>query len=290
MKTALIIINSYFMNASYRHQINTLADQADSLDIKTDIIKSCDIDIRITDGKIRHNLKPYDFILFLEKDLYLAKCLEKAGYKLFNKASAIETCDDKMKTHIALSGSGINMPETIFSPIMYKQCEDLFDKTVLKRLSLPLVIKKCYGSMGSGVFLAKTEEELKTIREQLKCEPHIYQKFITESSGKDLRIIVINKKAVACMRRINKTDFRSNIDAGGKGYLAAPDKAYIKCAEKCAQILDLDYCGVDMLETASGPLILEVNSNAFFKSVMNTTKINIAKLYLEHIYKKVYEL
>ena len=54
-------------------------------------------------------------------------------------------------------------------------------------------------------------------------------------------------------------------------------------AEKAAQALKLDYCGVDLLYGEDGPVLCEVNSNAFFEGLEAATGVNVAKLYAEYI-------
>ena len=61
-----------------------------------------------------------------------------------------------------------------------------------------------------------------------------------------------------------------------------PDE-YLKVAEKCASILGLDYCGVDILEGPNGePIVSEVNSNAFYEGIEKTTGVNVAGCYVDY--------
>ena len=118
--------------------------------------------------------------------------------------------------------------------------------------------------------------------------PHLYQEFVSSSEGRDERIIVIGKKAVAFMQRKNDKDFRANIELGGKAYFDVPPCEFVQVAQKVAEILDADYLGVDLLYDKSGlPLVCEVNSNAFFNGIESATGINIAAQYAEYIIKTV---
>ena len=113
----------------------------------------------------------------------------------------------------------------------------------------------------------------------------MYQEFISSSFGFDYRLILIGGKFVAGMRRHNENgDFRSNIAQGGKGEKMEIPLPYIRLAEKAAQILKLDYCGVDLLKGKDGePILCEVNSNAFLKWIEEVTGINIAYVYARYI-------
>ena len=90
------------------------------------------------------------------------------------------------------------------------------------------------------------------------------------------------------MIRENTSDFRSNIALGGKGREYSPNKEFIAAAEKCARVLDLDYCGVDLLFGEGGkPYVCEVNSNAFITEIERITGVNVAKSYAEYIINKI---
>ena len=88
------------------------------------------------------------------------------------------------------------------------------------------------------------------------------------------------------MKRVNEDDFRSNVARGGKGEKVEIPKTFIDMAEKAAKLLELDYCGVDLLIGEQGePVLCEVNSNAFIKGIEEVTGYNVAKDYSAHIAK-----
>ena len=130
-------------------------------------------------------------------------------------------------------------------------------------------------------------EELRLLSSRLKSQPHLYQKFVG-NGGKDLRVIVIGKKAVGAIQRINDKDFRSNVELGGKAIAVELTEDVALLSEKVAEILGLDYCGVDILSDGEKLYVCEVNSNAFFKGFCDATGINIGELYAKYLYKKFY--
>ena len=137
--------------------------------------------------------------------------------------------------------------------------------------------------MGTGVFKAENFEQLKGAASALKMQPHLFQQYIAESAGRDIRVIVIGGKAVAAMERISGGDFRSNIAIGGRGLKIDMPVQVKEMAEKAAALLNLDYCGADILFGKEGFYLCEVNSNAFFDGIEAATGVNIAKLYANHI-------
>ena len=282
----LIIVNAYSQNENMLNQPLRLKEELLKLGVKTDIVP-LDVSLTgITGKEIRSTFDGCDFCVFYDKDRYALSEIEKTGIRCFNNYRAMTLCDDKMLTYIALSDADIPMPETYSAPLCYTPSADIpngyFD-FLEEKLGFPMIIKECYGSLGKGVRLARNKDELKVFSKELKLKPHVYQKFVSESFGTDLRVIVIGGKYVGAMKRTSYNDFRSNVSAGGKGENFSADEKTIALSEKIANLLGLDYCGIDFLFGKDGLVLCEVNSNAFFKEFEKATKINVAELYAKHI-------
>ncbi len=290
MKKGIIITNAYTQIKSAEYQAVRLSEEFEKLGIFARSVKNNEFPCMIKDGKTVNGYGEYDFAVYLDKDKYIAKMLENDGVRLFNSADSIALCDDKMQTHIALADNGIPMPDTLPGALCYTSdavIPDEMIKNVASKLGFPMVVKESYGSLGKGVYLVNDMDELKGVMEKLKCIPHMFQKYISESRGCDIRIIVIGGKYLCAMMRKSETDFRSNIELGGTGMKFTPPDEYIEIAEKAAKILKLDYCGIDILLGKDGGLICEVNSNAFFGGMEQTTGVNVAKAYAEYIKVKI---
>lgn len=286
----IFLINAYSELKAGLNQPKRLQKELRLCGVDTEIIKNYGYDSRIIGGKIVSDFKGAAFCVYLDKDKYAAALLEKSGLRLFNTAKAIRLCDDKVETFIALSGSGLTLADTIPGALCYDKNAPVSQeiaKTAIERLGLPLVVKESYGSLGKGVYLAETEAELLEIMEMVKLKPHLFQKFVSTSRGKDVRVIVIGGKAVAAMKRVSDKDFRSNLDLGGRGEKIDLSESFKVAAETAAKTLELDYCGVDILfGEKNRPVICEVNSNAFFGGIENVTGVNVAELYARHIVKE----
>mgnify|MGYP002509997557 CR=1 FL=1 len=282
-----IIINPFLVPKESVYQAQRLKEEFNKLKVQVDIITDGYLRASISENRLNIDFNDIDFAIYLDKDKYLSAILEKSGIRLFNSHSAIRVCDDKAETIIALENEGVNLPKTVFGPLCYNKNLPVREKDadeIIKKLSLPIIVKECYGSSGKGVYLVNTREELLAKMEEIKLTPHMYQEYIHYIIGVDVRLIVIGKKVVACMKRQNDADFRSNIAQGGIGQVFDCPSEFIKEAEKVATILDLDYCGVDLLiGEGQVPIVCEVNSNAFFNGIESVTKVNVAKLYAEHV-------
>lgn len=288
MKRGTIIVNAFDRRENVLHQSKRLKEEFERRGVAADILPSgflCS-----TDGNIATSLGGYDFCVFLDKDKYASVMLEKAGLRLFNSAASIAACDDKMLTFICLSGLGIPMPKTFPAPLCYMEGEGLSPSMLdylEGELGYPMVAKAAYGSLGREVYKIDGREELERVSSELIGRPHLYQKFIAASAGRDIRVTVIGGKAVAAMMRTNDSDFRSNLGLGGRGEpIDLPAEVRDIC-ERAAAALGLDYCGADVL-LGNEYLLCEVNSNAFFGGIERVTGVNVAGLYAEHIIKEIY--
>lgn len=288
----LIITNAYDFNLSQRRKTRRMESELYNLGAFVDVVTNDRFLAYIDGGTVKTDLK-IDFALYFDKDKYVARMLEKCGIRVFNSANATEICDDKMLTHITLADCGIAMPTTMSGSLCYKQDGKIsWDslKLVADRLGLPLVVKECHGSFGEQVYLARDMAELSEIVERIKLKPYIFQRFVAESAGRDMRVIVIGGKVICGMIRQSKTDFRSNARLGATSTACdVPDNVVALC-ERVSKIIGLDYCGIDVLFENGQPLICEVNSNAMFGAMEQATNINVARKYSEHIVREVKKL
>lgn len=286
----IILVNAYSESAEYLYQANRLQAEFAKAGVECEILRNfCGIASIAKNGKIDLSTE-VDFAVFFDKDKYVARMLEEKGVRLFNGASAVSVCDDKMLTHIALAEKGIPMPESIPAPLCYTPEAEIpaaYIKEVISKLSLPVVVKHSYGSLGKGVFLAETEAELLQYAKELRFTPHFYQKYIAESRGRDLRVIAVGGKVIAGMVRSSSSDFRSNVALGGNAAACTPPAEAAALVEKISSALGLDYCGVDLLFGKEGFTVCEVNSNAYFCGMEKATGVNVAAAYVKYIIDKM---
>lgn len=222
------------------------------------------------------------FVLFLDKDLDLARALENKGYPLFNSSQSIGLCDDKKKTYQVLRG--LPMPKTIFSPLLYHAKENRdYCKEVWSRLQAPLILKAAQGSFGEQVKQVKSLEDL--VRETRAMSPTSYlvQECIQESLGRDIRVVLVGDQILGAMERTNQKDFRSNIYLGGQGKEIQLTADQENLALEAHRRLGLNFSGVDLLVSSQGPLVCEVNSNLSYLGFQKATSIPVGKFILEEI-------
>lgn len=238
------------------------------------------------------NMPAIDAVLFADKDLPLARAFESAGIPVFNNSRAVGLCDHKGHMHEQLASCGIPSPDTVFAPFLYQKPEEMnltFLDAVIRRLGLPMIVKEAYGSFGEQVHLASSAEELEAVTLALAGKPLLYQAFIEESRGEDLRLNVVGGEVIAAMRRTSVSDFRANVTAGGKTASHEPTEAECALAIAASRAVCADFAGVDLLRTNDGPVICEVNTNPHIRSIHEATGIDIAPHMMAWIQKVLHE-
>lgn len=218
--------------------------------------------------------------VFFDKDVIAGLRLEGLGIRLYNNIGSIELCDDKRRTNELLRLDG-KIPETVPSPLLFADDQE-FQKTfalkTAEKLGFPMIAKLAFGSLGQQVRLLHNMEDLVQCCEEWKGTPHLFQKYIASSHGKDVRIYVVAGQAVAAMERSNPTDFRSNIGSGGHGRKIIAPEGFEQVAIDACAALGLDFGGVDLLYGPHGePLICEVNSNALFRELNQVCDVRVEK-------------
>ncbi len=285
MKRAVILINPYIVSEHEFYQPRRMAEELAARGVHAEIVPNRGLCSVGREG-IRESLtEKYDFCVYLDKDKYVPRMLQARGMRLFDRAEAVEVCDDKFLTHIALAGK-VPMPKTVPAPLCYKKDAEAGDWD--PGVGYPAVVKECFGSFGEQVYLAEDGAALSSLRGRLKMRPHLYQELIAESAGRDVRVIAIGGEAVACMKRVSDVDFRSNIGHGGRGEPFAQTEEVRRLASTVSSVLGLDYCGIDLLFGKEGFLVCEVNSNAFFGGIEEVTGVNVAGAYAAYICREIY--
>ncbi|MBD3862884.1 MAG: ribosomal protein S6--L-glutamate ligase [Olleya marilimosa] len=202
---------------------------------------------------------------------------------VFTTASseAILRSRDKLKSLQRLSKAGIGMPKTVFTNYS-RDVEEVIEHVG----GVPVIIKLLEGTQGLGVVLAESKNAAESVLEAFNgLEARvIVQEFIKEAKGADLRALVVDGQVVGAMKRQGKEgEFRSNLHRGGNAQIIKLSAAELSVAMKASQALKLPVCGVDMLQSDRGPLLLEVNSSPGLEGIENATGKNIAKSIINYI-------
>lgn len=286
MKKGWLIVNAFLTAEKYATMYALLQSAASKLGVSLVLKTTADLTCAVGDEASLFIENKPDFVLFWDKDVSLARRLEKTDVPLFNSATAIEVCDNKIMTAERLQQAGVPTPDTVIAPKTFENIgysDFHFLKKAGERLGYPMVIKEAYGSFGAQVYLAETEEQAKQILQKIGHKDCLMQRFIGESAGRDIRVNVVGDKVVCAMLRENENDFRSNISGGGKASAVTLTEEQEKLAIDACKALSLDFAGVDILLGRDKDLVCEVNSNPHFKSALDCTGVDVSECILRYI-------
>ncbi len=283
------------------HSIRRLLAEARKARVQVDVIDPLDCQLvlngfdvalgykrsRIT--KPAYPISDYDAVLprigasITDYGLAVVKQFEALGVCTINDAQAISDSRDKMRCLQILNRHGIQVPPTVLTRSMRGV------RAAVEAVGgMPVVLKVLRGTQGRGVMLVHTPISLGSVLETLRSldEDVIIQQFIAEGAGRDYRAFVIGNKVIAAMlRTAPEGEFRANIHRGGEGSLVKLPPAFERAAIRAARVLGLDIAGVDLMESHSGPMVIEVNSSPGFEGIEKATGLNIAGAIIRHIKK-----
>ena len=237
-------------------------------------------------GSARKTVRNFDVVIprigssITPYGLAVVNQFDMLGVPVVNMAYAIGRSRDKLRSLQFLSRHDIDIPRTVMArgPGQIKTALALVGGP-------PVVLKLIQGTQGIGVMLAETEEQLESILHTLwhLGQDILIQEFIAESRGRDIRAFVVGDRVVAAMKRTARVgDFRSNIHRGGSGRVARLAPAYEHAALESTRIMGLHVAGVDMLESRTGPKVIEINSSPGFEGLEKATGVNVARALIDY--------
>lgn len=210
----------------------------------------------------------------------VARQFEMQGVYTTSPSIAITRSRDKLRSTQILARAGVDIPKTVFSRET-AEVEDLIEQAG----GVPLIIKVARGTHGNGVVLAETRKAAQAVMQAFYVEGvnFLVQEFIEESAGSDIRAFVVGGKVVASMQRQSlDDDFRSNLHQGGTGTIVKLTDEERKTAQRAAKAIGLPICGVDMMRSKRGPLVLEVNASPGF-GIESVTGRNVAGKIIDYV-------
>lgn len=214
----------------------------------------------------------------------IVRQFEMQGVYTTAASIAITRSRDKLRSMQLMARNGVGIPKTVFSRNT-ADIDDLLDEIG----GTPVIIKLARGTHGNGVVLAESKKAAKSVLQAFYLHNEdgtniLLQEFVKESAGEDIRAIVVGGRVVASMKRQSlDDDFRSNIHQGGEGSAIKLTDDEKKTAIKAAKAMGLPICGVDMMRSSRGPLVLEVNSSPGLGGIERVTGRNVAAKIIDYV-------
>lgn len=208
---------------------------------------------------------------------------EMQGVYPLNESVAIGRSRDKLRSMQLLARDGIGLPVTTFAHDP-KQTEEVMKVAG----GAPVVVKLLEGTQGIGVVLADTDRSATSVIEAFRGANIniLVQEFIKEAGGSDIRAFVVGGKVIAAMKRSGaEGEFRSNLHRGGSANVVKLSPEERSTALRSAKSMGLNVCGVDMLRSNHGPVVMEVNSSPGLEGIEKSTGIDVAGKIIEFLEK-----
>lgn len=205
---------------------------------------------------------------------------EMLGVYTTAKSIAIVRSRDKFRSIQILAKQNVGIPRTIFS----RESAEIDD--LIEQIGTPMIIKLAKGTQGKGVVLAETRKAARSVMQAFYVldTSILLQEYIEESAGSDIRAFVVGNQVVASMQRQSITDdFRSNLHQGGEGKAIKLTDDEKRTALRAAKAIGLQICGVDMLRSNRGSLVIEVNANPGIEGIEKYTGRDVAGKIIEYV-------
>ncbi len=213
----------------------------------------------------------------------IVRQFEMQGVYTITSSLAIVRSRDKLRSMQLLARAGVGIPKTVVSRGGVDS-----DDLIGHLGGAPIIIKLARGTHGNGVVLAESRKAAKSVLQAFHVMDSdgtniLLQEFVKESAGMDIRVFIVGGKVIASMKRQSlDDDFRSNLHQGGEGEKIKLTDEERKTALKAAKSMGLSLCGVDLMRSDRGPLVLEVNSSPGF-GIEKVTGRDVATAIIDYI-------
>ncbi|MDO4730198.1 MAG: 30S ribosomal protein S6--L-glutamate ligase [Candidatus Saccharibacteria bacterium] len=281
-------------NGDKNYSTQRLVEEAKARGHEVDIVKykNCYVSIAKGQNAVFYKGKPldkYDAVIpriasYMTKyGTTIVRQLEMQGDYVLSRSIAITRARNKLRSMQILAKANIDIPKTVVS----RNTADI-DELLDQLGEMPVIIKLASGTHGNGVVLAETKKAAKSVLQAFYLTNDdgvniLLQEFVKESAGTDIRAFVVGQKVVASMKRQSlDDDFRSNLHKGGTGTPIKLTPEEEKVAVKAAKAMGLSVAGVDIMRSARGPLVLEVNASPGF-GIEKVTGRNVAGKIIEYV-------
>jgi ribosomal protein S6--L-glutamate ligase len=162
--------------------------------------------------------------------------LELMGVFSVTKSDSMLKTRNKWSCYQILAAEGIPIPKSLLPN--FAQFDELLMRS---HFSEPLIVKLLESTHGLGVILSESYNNASSTVEafnRLK-ESVLLQKFVAESNGSDIRVLVIDDQIIAAMKRQAKSgEFRSNLHRGATAQIEPLTEEEKWLSRRVCKILD----------------------------------------------------
>lgn len=210
--------------------------------------------------------------------LAVLRQFEYGGVYPLNDSAAIGRSRDKLRTLQLLARDGLKLPVTTFAH------DPKVSRSIVEAAGgSPVLIKLLDETQDIRVVLAETDRSAQTVVEAFRRAKVniLVQQTVRGPEIAGIRALVLGGKVVAATRRSIEPDTGADTDMPDPKEVIEITEAEREAAVAAASSLGLNVCGVDLIRTPEGPLVLDVTSSPSLESIEKTTGIDAANLIIE---------
>ncbi|MEM7736097.1 MAG: lysine biosynthesis protein LysX [Deinococcota bacterium] len=207
------------------------------------------------------------------RGLAISRAFTGLGIQVINHPDVIEVCGDKLATNAALARAGVPTPRTGVAFDTESALE------LCERFGYPVVLKPVVGSWGRMVSKINDRDAAEAIfehKEVLGGPQHkvFYMQAFVNKPGRDIRAFVVGGEVIAAIYRTSEHWITNT----ARGAVATNCPLYDELTDVCrkaAGAVGGGIVAVDLLESADGLLVNEVNHTMEFRNSVSTTGVDI---------------
>lgn len=264
---------------SNAYTCNRLAAEAAARDVDLQIVGIHDTMVT-PDGIFNHGvrLKPVDFVINRYKWGRAKDAINALAPRSYNPLSAYNVYINKFEQVQRLHSEAFLMPKYLLGTSL------LPFASLVEQLGLPFVGKGLESSMGEEIVCIRNLEDYEKLSITYPAAKEwLFEEFISESYGRDLRFYSIRGEAVACMQRRSQGDFRANVALGASVEPSPITPAIRTIAADIYEQTGLDFLGIDLLFGREKPYFCEINVMPGLEGIEKASGVNVAGKIIETI-------
>jgi ribosomal protein S6--L-glutamate ligase len=212
--------------------------------------------------------------------LELLRYVEQCGVAIFSKPLSILRLLDRLSCTVTLAGGGIPLPATEVTLDVRQAVSAVrrFGKAVAKGL---------YSTKARGMLVVSGDDpELaaKLSEFQAADNPVLYIQQMLKLPGRDLGVAFLGGQYLGAYARVKADDaWNTTIHSGGHYEPYEPSPQILELARRAQALFDLDFTGVDVVETERGPMVFEVSAFGGFSGLRDGCQVDAAARYADYV-------
>jgi len=223
-------------------------------------------------------LAPCDFVINRYKYGHVKDAIGALAKRTYNDTEAFKVYINKYMQVKNLKSEGFIMPGFLLGNGFTE-----YD-VIVEKLGTPFVAKGLQSSQGEEVFLISDKEAFQELCGKFEPEKeYLFEQYIQESYGRDIRFYSIRGEVIACMTREAVQGFKANVALGASVKALPITEDIRQAARDIYAQTGLDFLGIDLLFGKDKPYFCEINVMPGIEGMERATGVNVAGAIIDTI-------